>query len=532
MNLYSYKEEDKGSVLVKKIFDKEIGKEKIDRIYLKGPDHDQKDIIQSYIITAAKYDFSVYETRVLLRIVECFQYLLEGKKLDKNFVISKNLYGSVTITLPVSSLLLKKKDGNYTQIKKAFLSLLKKTIEFENGNIWEAISLIEKPKIIKYNRTVTFKLDPIIYNALLDFSKGYRKYELETAMTFNSVYAIRFYELFSGQTIPLTYKIETLREMFGLKNRYLAVHMFISRVIVSAKKELDLKSSYSFTYRLEYEDKRKQKGRKKVIGITFMPVRFFSKKDKFLSASDNTIRGDVVLSDILFPEEKKALISLGFRENELKAKYYNLLYDIYLAKKQGKIIITSAIINYSRRARNSKAYFIRALKKEVKSWKELLLKSVLSDESKKNIDFYKEKSSVYSFLKNHLRFSGEELNRAVLYVMDRGGGEYFNKIISSTNKDNEKIREKIINDIGSRLLSNTFSKSETNKLDISNVDGLSQVTVYKPVTKLSILRLKKNWRKIVLRNISFKERIGYYAMFFNKSYLLQKANKLGLKIYN
>lgn len=37
-----------------------------------------KDQIQSYIMTTAKYDFSVYEKRILYRIVEMAQGELQG----------------------------------------------------------------------------------------------------------------------------------------------------------------------------------------------------------------------------------------------------------------------------------------------------------------------------------------------------------------------------------------------------------------------------------------------------------------------
>jgi len=43
---------------------------------------DNKDVIQSYILTTAKYDFSVYEKRILYRLVELNQHLLEGRKLN------------------------------------------------------------------------------------------------------------------------------------------------------------------------------------------------------------------------------------------------------------------------------------------------------------------------------------------------------------------------------------------------------------------------------------------------------------------
>ena len=41
-----------------------------------------KDQIQSYIMTTAKYDFSVYEKRILYRIVEMAQGELQGVGLQ------------------------------------------------------------------------------------------------------------------------------------------------------------------------------------------------------------------------------------------------------------------------------------------------------------------------------------------------------------------------------------------------------------------------------------------------------------------
>ena len=44
-----------------------------------GSKIDKKELIQSYIITTAKYDFNVYEKRIVYRIVELLQEMLEGK---------------------------------------------------------------------------------------------------------------------------------------------------------------------------------------------------------------------------------------------------------------------------------------------------------------------------------------------------------------------------------------------------------------------------------------------------------------------
>ena len=41
---------------------------------------ENKNIMQSYIFTAAKYDFTAYEKRIMYRLVECAQDEIAGLK--------------------------------------------------------------------------------------------------------------------------------------------------------------------------------------------------------------------------------------------------------------------------------------------------------------------------------------------------------------------------------------------------------------------------------------------------------------------
>jgi len=65
---------------------------------------DRIDIIQSYILTTAKYDFSVYEKRILYRIVQTIQKHIDGIKLNEHFKIQEELFGA-EFTMPISALL-------------------------------------------------------------------------------------------------------------------------------------------------------------------------------------------------------------------------------------------------------------------------------------------------------------------------------------------------------------------------------------------------------------------------------------------
>ena len=63
-----------------------------------------KEVLQSYIITAAKYDFSIYEKRILYRQIEIEQELLQGQKIRPNVRIETNLWKDKKYTIPVKML--------------------------------------------------------------------------------------------------------------------------------------------------------------------------------------------------------------------------------------------------------------------------------------------------------------------------------------------------------------------------------------------------------------------------------------------
>lgn len=237
-----------------------------------------KLMIQSYLVTAARYDFSVYEKRIIYRLIEVCQAALEGQKLNKGFSINNMLFDDLKeIEMPVSAFLKDENDENYKRAKKALADLNNKRMEYENKEerTWKIIRLIELPKL-DYRGYVKFVIHKEIYNALLDFSKGWRKYELKTAMEFESVYSMRFYELLSGKEGDyVTYKVEDLKIMFQLENKYKLTTDFIRRVIEPAQEELKEKAPFSFNYKTGCKGK-------KVIALTFFPYKIATNVDNDL----------------------------------------------------------------------------------------------------------------------------------------------------------------------------------------------------------------------------------------------------------
>ena len=287
------------------------------------PVEENKNVIQSYMLTAARYDFSVYEKRILYRLVELAQAELQGKDFVEwiGMKVETNLFGDKDITMPVRCILANEEDKNYVLAKKAFKAMSSRTIEQTKGNVWYLDHMLERVRVNLGTGVAKFRVSPNVWNIVLDFTKGYRKYELKTTMQFKSVYSMRFYELLSGQTNPLKYSIEEFRKMFSLEKKFKAVADIERYVLEVAQKELDESSPYSFTWERQEVASRGRNG-KKVVGYTFYPKYIQKNKDpqleqKELQAKVGNIAGaygmlDRAVSDYL-------LYNLNMTKEEINA---------------------------------------------------------------------------------------------------------------------------------------------------------------------------------------------------------------------
>ncbi len=228
------------------------------------------EVIQSYILTTAKYDFSIYEKKVLYKLIQIAQADLKGKKLDKTYVIGENLFKDRKISMRYDDLM-DADNRNYSRIRKALRSLRNKEFEYHTPDGWERLySIIEKPGINKETKELEFFVCDIVWQIILNIgSKGWRKYELEVAMSFESIYAMRFYELVSNtkEGYIQQFTIDNLKQMFSLKGKYKRINDFVKRVLDPAKKELDKKAPYSFSYKLI-----KAKGSRKYTSVIITTV--------------------------------------------------------------------------------------------------------------------------------------------------------------------------------------------------------------------------------------------------------------------
>jgi plasmid replication initiation protein len=285
------------------------------------------EVIQSYVLTTAKYDFSIDEKRIMYFLILLAQSDLKGKKLINNYVIGENLFKDKIIRLYTRDLLVNDKSKNHYRIKKALTSLMTKVIEYEDDEIWTAFSIIQSPIINKGSEILEFSVNPIMWNAILKISaKGFSKYELKTAMSFDSVYAMRFYELFSNNLRPQTITIDELKKRFKIEDKYKNKPTnFIKYVVEKAKKELDAKAPYSFDF-------KPLKTGRKITAIRFIPYSIPENQNIELENKKlqrkTSIHFDLSLKISRYLKRKFDFDDKGLRANADLLRKANLSFDL------------------------------------------------------------------------------------------------------------------------------------------------------------------------------------------------------------
>lgn len=341
-----------------------------------------KEVLQSYILTTAKYDYTVYEKRILYRIIELNQNLIEGRKLNEKYSVNPTLFRSMEYTMPYSAFLTDEDtDKNHIRVKKAFESLQQKIIAYEDDVVYKSAGILFNVNLEKRKDVITFYVADWIYNTLLDFSKGYRKYELVTAMSFQSEYSMRFYELFSNQEKPINYSIESLKEMFKISDKYVGRPAdFIKRVVFPAKKELDEKSPYTFVY-------KELKTGRKITSLQFIPIYQPGKEDIVLKSKK--LGKEISTRFYLEPIDKEYLMAqYNFTEKEIKNNC-DLFEDLYQVLEKGELLDKlTEIRRFASESSNIKGYVIKSLKtllndkKQAKKEKENKLHELLKNKFK------------------------------------------------------------------------------------------------------------------------------------------------------
>ena len=334
--------------------DKEISKEVI-----------TKEVVESYIFSTVRHDFGIYSERLLLRLVELAQREIRGLDFKGGTSIGKveiGEWGDAEIVVPVKDILSGEEDKNYSKAKAAVRNLMGRFLEYEDEQKYKATQILNEVDVDKVAGKMVIRVNRNIWRAMLDFSKGFRKYELETAVKLRGKYSLRIYKLVSKQTEPITYSIADLRQMWGLTEKYKKVDDFVKNTIVSAKEELDRVSPYSFDYVLNAaksaEVNKGRKGRPAITSVTFFPVR------RMANETTDAVR-KMVDPSLLLDRELYMMLKNMFYFDVQGIKANITLFDT--AQKECEILdFLDGIAPAALRAANVQGYVINAIRKHLK----------------------------------------------------------------------------------------------------------------------------------------------------------------------
>lgn len=327
---------------------------------------EEKKIILSYIMTTARYDLTLFEKRIICKIFELasdelIEHLPDGLYRNADRIgakVARWQYGRV-ITIPIRAILGGPDYKNYEVAKAAFKSLSLKGIEIKRGKKWSFTNIIAFPDWEEVPGMVTFTVHNRIWDAALDFSKGYRLFELQTTMRFKSTYSMRMYELMSGQKKPLSYDLEEFRKMIGVEGKYSKTNLLEQRTLDVAMKELDASSPISFRYERITTPCRGRNG-EKVTGYTFHPIYNAKNEPVAIETEKKRLIAQLGIRYFLPDELLTYLTNKGFLREDIE-KHKELWKD-FMALNIDHLDKLSDISARSNRASNRMGYLVNAVK--------------------------------------------------------------------------------------------------------------------------------------------------------------------------
>lgn len=313
-------------------------------------------LVQSYIFSVCRSSLSLYEQRIVLRIVEFAQTMLADVTMRD--VVGSHLAvdDNVKVSLSLRDVMCDDdKAKHYEYVREAFSSLLSRKVEFwdTDKKVWYGSSVIYNCTIAKASGKATFYVSRVFICALLDFTKGYCQYDLEIALSLKSPYSVRLFMLLCNQSHPVEFSIDQLKRMLCQDTEaYQQSADFIKRVVEPSRRELDAKGCNSFTI-------TKISGAyNKTVALMFHPVK---------RAKADTLRAQVSTARIIDRHLWIILSSqAGFSYRELSA--HKKLWEDF-QQVPDCLSICLDIVARARAAEKKKGWIIQAIRAETEKYK-------------------------------------------------------------------------------------------------------------------------------------------------------------------
>lgn len=315
-------------------------------------------VIQGYDLTTAKYRVNLYQKRMMLAVASAAQAKLQGERNIAGRQLKVEEKEFPIISIPLDLILQDDDSSNVFAVRKAAKGLVSRVVDYEDkeGN-YIAFAPFTTAEIPRYGSELKIQVHKMFWEAILDFRSGYRKIDAKRAISLKSVYAIRFYELLSGKTEPITYSVVELKDMFMVKDKYKQINDFMRFVLDPAKRELDASAPYSFDYEPVKDGRR-------IIAFRFLPIHYPHRDNP--EAEERDLQRKQNLSwEIPDRHVRRYLLDdIGFTEVEIKNNIE--VFRQAAALLPDALHTLSILKGKSRDKDNPKGWIINALKGKVK----------------------------------------------------------------------------------------------------------------------------------------------------------------------
>lgn len=205
-------------------------------------------------ITMAQQNYSLLQKRILYLVIN--QMRLGGEQ--------RNLFEETEYTFPIKLL----GDRNYLRVREAAISLLKIPIVLVDNvtaRELDAFAPIARVNVSKAGMlTIKFSQDGMRH--FQEISEGYTSYGLDYAMSLESTFSQRMYEMLSSWRNKGAWRnvsLDALKKRLSLEGKYPKFSSFEQRVLLRAQEELYEKTDISFDYTVQTEGR-------KVVALQFM----------------------------------------------------------------------------------------------------------------------------------------------------------------------------------------------------------------------------------------------------------------------
>lgn len=317
----------------------------------------------------------IYGKRLVYKLLEYAhdKQAFLGQRLDADFQVGK--WADDEVTIDVRDLLASPEDSNYKAVKEYIKGLMEKVTEETNSRGDVRLSHFIQDCDLTRAGKIVMRINRKAWEALLDFTKGFERGELEVLFQCEGEYTPLAYLLFACQKPgqPLNFGIDKLRLIFcpdekDGKTRYKNNWDFVKYVIEPPMKELEGFSPVTYTYRTnldkDFEGNIARSGKRGRPGLE--QLQFHSKR---LLKNDNisSLQKQVSIRMQLNARVYEVFVNkLGFSHTELRSNI-QLLTELQKMDLEAFLEFLDRNVPDFIRAENPQAYTIGALKKYYKS---------------------------------------------------------------------------------------------------------------------------------------------------------------------